>query len=102
MLAKLFTTLARWISPGPELKARALYEHEALGVGDPYYLSVERLKQIQDRHIELNREFVAAVKGHKARSHILAESQSLTTEQLQIERDLIKAGVIKPSFWQGA
>ena len=102
MLAKLFTTLARWISPGPELKARALYEHEALTEGDPYYLSVKRLEQIDIRQLALRYLIAQAVKRKEKRSHFQSELEALQTERLQIERDLIKAGVIKPSFWQGA
>jgi hypothetical protein len=102
MLAKLFTTLARWISPGPELKARALYEHEALTEGDPYYLSVMRLEQIEVRQLALRWLITAAERAKEKRSHFKAELVALQTERLMIERDLIKAGVIKPSFWQGA
>jgi hypothetical protein len=105
MLAKLFDTLGRWLNPGPELKERAfkpLYQHEALTPGDPYYLSVKRLEQIDIRQLALRYLIAQAVKRKEKRSHFQSELEALQTERLQIERDLIKTGVIKPSFWQGA
>jgi len=93
MLANLFTRLARWIAPGPELKARAsrhLYEHECLQeeltAGDPFVMTQARLMQIEERQAQLATEIADAERRKAKRSHLTAERTRLTTERLQLER----------------
>ena len=90
MLANLFTRLARWIAPGPEPKARALYEHECLQKeltgGDPFVMTAARIQQIEERQHQLRAMIDGAVKRKAKRSHWQAEMQKLTTERLTLER----------------